>query len=223
MNNNGNNKELADNKKENYKEKAYRIIKDKIIKCQVGPGDILDEKRLVEEIGASRTPIREALNKIEQENLIRIIPKRGIFVSEITPKDVNDLFQVREEIDPFTTRIATPLLPESELLKFRELFTNLEKLPDMEVFDIDNRFHSFIIAECNNRYLSQMMDSIYAQNQRIRVLSAKLNNRLNTSKYEHLSIIAHLLDRDADGAAEEMKKHVISSREASYKFLMTFK
>lgn len=216
-------KENVAEKKPNFKEKAYRIIKDKIIKCEFAPGDILDEKQLVKEIGASRTPIREALNKIEQENLIRIIPKRGVFVCEITPKDLTDLFQVREQIGPFVTRLATPHLPEEELLKYRKLFTEMDKLENLEVFELDNKFHHFIVSGCKNKYFMQLMENIYVQNQRIRILSARMNNRLNISASEHLNIIECLLKRDADGAAEEMRKHVIRARDTAYQVLLAYR
>ena len=91
---------IMSEKKDSLKERAYRIIKDKIIRCEYMPGDFLNEKSLIEEIGASRTPIREALNKIEQENLVKIIPKRGVVVSEITMKDISEIFQVRECVSP---------------------------------------------------------------------------------------------------------------------------
>lgn len=66
------------------KDKAYAIIKDKIINCEYLPGEVLSESRLLEEIKSSRTPIREALNKLEQEKLVCIMPKRGILVNEVT-------------------------------------------------------------------------------------------------------------------------------------------
>ncbi len=215
--NNKNNK-----KKMNLKEKAYTIIKNKIIMCEFAPGEILDEKQLVEELGVSRTPIREALNKIEQENLIKIIPKRGVFVSQITPKTVSDLYQLREQIDPYATKLATPNLDEEKILEFQEFFSNMDEYDYMEAIEMDNKFHSLIIETCNNIYLTRLMDSIYAENQRIRILSAK-NSRLKVSAKEHLNIISYMLKRDAEGAMEEMRKHVVSSKETAKKFLFTYR
>lgn len=209
-------------KNDTLKEKAYKIIKDKIARCELAPGEILNEKSLIEEIGASRTPIREALSRIEQENLVRIIPKRGVFVSEITMKDISEIYQVREELDPFITKLATPYVPEKELLRYQQLFSQIDSLKYSESIEIDDQFHSLILMSCNNSYLIQMMNNIYVQNQRIRVLSARLNNRIKVSANEHLDIISNLLKRDADKAAEAMRKHIVSSKNVAFQIIQVF-
>ena len=87
--------------KENLKEKAYAIIKNKIICCEYRPGQFLNEQELRESVGASRTPIREALNKLEQEGLLEILPKRGVLVRDITLQEVNAIFEIRCMIEPY--------------------------------------------------------------------------------------------------------------------------
>lgn len=207
-------------KNHTLKEKAYRIIKAKIARCELAPGEVLNEKALIEEIGASRTPIREALSRIEQENLVRIIPKRGVFIQEITMTDISEIYQIREVLDPFITELATPNVPENELLKYQQLFSQVADLDYLESVEIDDKFHNFILKSCNNSYLVQMMNNIYVQNQRIRVLSARLNNRVNVSANEHLDIISKLLLRDANKAAEAMRIHIINSKKAAFETML---
>ena len=82
------------------KDKAYEMIREKIVNCELAPGSVLNESELIEEIGASRTPIREALNKLEQENLVTIIPKKCIIVRGITIDDIAEVFDARAVIEP---------------------------------------------------------------------------------------------------------------------------
>lgn len=77
---------------ESLKSKAYEIIKKRIVCCEYAPGDILDEKALIDEFGVSRTPIREALNVLAEEGMVDIMPRRAILVSHISTKDVSNLY-----------------------------------------------------------------------------------------------------------------------------------
>lgn len=201
----------------NLKERAYKVIKDKIINCELSPGELLNEKSLVDEIGTSRTPIREALNRLEQENLIRIIPRRGVFVSDISLKDIMDIYQVRENIDPFVTRLATLAAPHEKLLYYKNQFENLDSNNFWNSIILDREFHYFIAESCNNNYLLQMIENIYAQVQRIRILSSRLPQRIIDSNREHLAIISFMLKGSENEAAKAMEDHILSSRDAAFK------
>jgi len=201
----------------NLKERAYKVIREKIINCELAPGELLNEKALISEIGTSRTPIREALNRLEQENLIRIIPRRGVFVSDISLKDIMDIYQVRENIDPFVVQLATPLAPEERLLYYKKQFENLDLNDFWHSIAIDREFHYFIAKSCNNKYLLQMLENIYAQSQRIRILSSRLPKRIQDSTNEHLNIISYMVQRNELKAAEAMKIHILNSRDAAFK------
>lgn len=157
----------------NLKERAYKIIKDKIINCELPPGDLLIEKSLVDEIGTSRTPIREALNRLEQENLIKIIPRRGVFVSGISLKDISDIYEVRGNLDPFVARLATPRVCQEKLLLYKNQFENINPNDYWSSITLDGEFHRFISESCGNKYLLQMIENIYAQSHRIRILCSK--------------------------------------------------
>lgn len=87
------------------RDKAYEMIKEMIINCQLTPGEPISETELMKVVGSSRTPIREALNKLEHENLVTIYPKRGIFVTGITIKDVIDIYTIREVVEPLAAKL----------------------------------------------------------------------------------------------------------------------
>ncbi|KYZ75995.1 hypothetical protein AXX12_06020 [Anaerosporomusa subterranea] len=203
--------------KESLKERAYRIIHKNIISCTWPPGSLLNEKELASTVAVSRTPVREALNRLEQENLVRIVSQRGVFVSEITVKTINDVYQVREILEPFIVRLVTPIIDVEELARFDQLFESCLTSDYDQLTSLDDEFHQMIIAACDNSYLIQMMNNIYAQNERIRILSTRLPCRMEETIAEHREIIAAMMIRDADKAAQAMQIHIAKSRYAAFR------
>lgn len=201
----------------NLKEKAYRIIKDKIADCEYAPGEILNEESLKIEIQASRTPIREALNRLEQEKLIKIVAKKGVFVADITLKNIIDIFQVRELVDPYITAIATPLISEERLLYYKDAHLNSNINDYRSYIKLDSEFHNLIARACNNSYLMQLSENIYVQNQRVRILSTMLPKRIEESRDEHIDIISCMLERNPQKAAESMSRHLAKSKDTAFK------
>lgn len=200
------------------KERAYRIIRENIINLRFLPGSMLNEKDLVAQVGASRTPIREALSRLEQEQLVVILPQRGSFVAEITAKTINDVYQVREMLEPELVRLVMPVIVEESLLAFRKRFVTSADDDYDAATTADNDFHNFVLRSCNNDYLLQMMGTLYAQNERIRILMIRAPLRLQASAYEHLAIIDAMLDRDAGRAVEAMRVHMANARRSAINF-----
>lgn len=193
-------------KKETLKDKAYKYIKSKIINCEYAPGDFLDEKTLIKEINSSRTPIREALNKIEQENLIKIIPKKGVFVTEISLKNIYDVYQARNLIEPTTIIIYGNNYDKSKLIEFKSSFQK-ENLKSNDFYKIDDRFHEYIVNISKNSYIINLMNDIRVQNQRIRIITGKSHD-FNNSVNEHIEIIDSILNKNYAEAEQLMKKHI---------------
>jgi DNA-binding GntR family transcriptional regulator len=207
-------------KKENLKEKAYRIIKSKIINCEYPPESFLNEAELLKEIGASRTPIREALNKLEQENLIRIIPKKGVIVGVIAISEINDVYQIRELVEPYIIRTWSDKLNIKTLTAFKEKLMNMaDSLSEKERYAMDDSLHRCIISVCENKYLKQLMEKSYDQNHRIRIISGKLRSRLERSNDEHINILNLLIARNIEGAAQAMSAHLESAKKAAVESL----
>lgn len=201
------------------KDKAYRIIKDKIIRCEYLPGQVLVESEIIEAVGASRTPIREALNKLEQERLVRIVAKRGVFVSEITVATVHDVYDVRELVEPYFVEKYGYLVPRDKieflLADFEQMEPeNVESID--QVYALDNDLHQLLASYSSNIYLQIMMEQMYGQNDRIRVLSGRdSKNRLRASQKEHRQILEALWQQDYAGAALAMRTHLQVAREAA--------
>ena len=199
------------------KQKAYEYIKEKIVKCEWMPEEDISEDMLVNEMGVSRTPIREALQRLENEKLVNIYPRKGVFVSSISVGIINSVFQVREIVEPQVLGKVIDRLPEEWLLNMRKRF--LQSLSGAEGawhnINIDREFHSYIIKSSNNVYLIQLMESIFAQDERIRILSWKFVKKADVTNGEHLEIIDALLERDISKAEACMRNHIVNARNSA--------
>ena len=98
--------------KETLKGHAYFYIKNKIINCEYQPGMLLNEEMLKDEVKASRTPIRDAISRLEQENLVKILPKKGILVSELSIREINSIYESRMMVEPYVIQNYANRIPE---------------------------------------------------------------------------------------------------------------
>lgn len=200
----------------NAKEFAYETIKRKIMECEYMPGDVLSENEIKNQISVGRTPIREALNKLENENLVRIFPKRGIFVSNITVKDVLNIYDIREVLEVYAVELASANLTEDQLLPYLTFYQSQTGGEGQSNEEMDKKFHTLIYDGADNNYLCTILKSLYDQNTRIRRLSnIKVNNRRRDTGSEHLRIIEAILAGDTAKAKQHMKKHVQTGRKVA--------
>ena len=199
----------------NLKIKAYNYIKNKIISGVYPPNRKVEESEISNELNFSRTPIREAINTLKDEGWITIIPRKGIFVSEISLKDINDIFQVRETIEPIILRLAFENLNTQELDEFEKVFKKYEKSKEINsvmLDEKDNDFHNFILNASRNKFLINMMSNVYEHNQRLRNISKQKMEKRKEAIQEHLEIIRAIKDKDIEKALENLSFHIIESR-----------
>ena len=181
------------------KNHTYCILKERLVNCIYPPGTLLNEAQLAADLGASRTPVREAISRLEMEGFVKIMPKKGIYVTDISLNDVLQIFQTRIEIEPIAVRLAAPHLPREELLAFCGKFKG--EAPDIQNgFRLDTAMHLFIIEHCGNRYIIDMMHRIFDENTRV-IISSKQNQvQIHDARLEHLDILNSLLDKDTERA-----------------------
>ncbi len=201
--------------KQSYKDIAYEIIKEKIVSCELLPGDIVDKNVLMKEIGVGLTPVREAINKLEQDDLVVIMPRRGVVVSNVSINDISCIYSVRELVEPYMAREAVPNMKEEDLKWFMKQFQSYVEKDMVEQTNLDSKFHLYIAGNTRNKYLVKMMDNIYLQNQRIRILTSKVPQRLRDSSQEHIEIIEMFLKKDAAGVERAMRNHIASAKIAA--------
>lgn len=185
-----------------------------MINCELAPGSLLNEAQLAADLGYSRTPVREALNRIENEGFIRILPKKGIYITDVTFNDVIQIFQTRLEIEPIALRMAAPFLPEKELQYFKESFSG-EESDVMCGFRLDTAMHLFIIEHCGNRFIIDMMHQVFDQNMRVIISSNQNKTKIHDARKEHLEILDLLINKKVDVAQAAMYEHVESCKKAA--------
>ncbi|MFR5600919.1 MAG: GntR family transcriptional regulator [Lachnospiraceae bacterium] len=207
----------------NLKNKAYQIIKERIISCVYMPNTFLNENTLMEEIDASRTPIREALNKLEQEGFVQIIPKKGVMVTGLTLVEINHTFEARILLEPF---ILSNYMDRIDRAALQQMQTETEALiasePDPAGFcRLDDLLHRQINLACPNKFFNDMLDHIYDQNQRIRLFSGRnIWERHVEAAKEHLELIRYILNGQREEAVAAVTLHLIKSKEAAIKSLI---
>ena len=206
--------------KTNLKTLAYTAIRHKIITCEYAPGTFLNEERLTEELRLSRTPVRDALSRLEQEGLIEIRPKRGIMVTPLSVNDINMIFEMRTLYEPYI------LLPEKRLIELNDIF--LHTKPDSEYFqnndyfyELDSEFHLMVVNACPNTYIRHSYSLIWAQNQRFRNLTGNVSaSRLTATFQEHLDITGPCLRKNWKEAADKMAYHLEQSKKSSFDYVL---
>ncbi|MDY3059859.1 MAG: GntR family transcriptional regulator [Fusobacterium sp.] len=199
------------------KEKVYEILKEMIISGTLKYNERIEEDLLATSLKVSRTPVREAINKLEQNGWINIIPRRGIFVSNISLKAINDIFKVRLNVEPLILKMGFDNIPLNECEKFKNHFKsflnkNLNK-EDAQILDkLDNDLHFLILKNCNNNFLEKMMENVYEHNMRLRNQSIQSNERRLKATKEHIDLIDALLEKNLDKAIELIKDHNIKAQ-----------
>lgn len=209
--------------KVNLKDRAYSIIKNKIIHCEYKPGEFLVESELMDVVGASRTPIREALNKLEQEGYIDILPKKGVMVRNITIAELNEIYEVRFLVEPYIIRTYGNLIPKNLVLELKESL-NQAGTDAESSYHKDEELHSMLMKISQNTYLMDILNRLYAQNHRLRILSGNLLSYRNAETIiEHELILDALLEKDYEKAAQAMMNHLQNSKDASMNIMINSK
>lgn len=213
-------KELETQGRLSLKLQAYNYLKDKILRCEYAPNDMLNEQKLCEEMGnISRTPMRDALGRLEQEGLVAILPKKGLMVSGITAADVRSIFEVRLLVEPYALRCYGRDLSRKELLSFRDLMLHPERIEDFyqmgDAFcEADDAFHALLVSGLPNKYLRTAHEGITWQNTRFRIMTGKVGMlRKPETCAEHLQVLDAALEGDWNAAADAMEKHLTLAQE----------
>jgi DNA-binding GntR family transcriptional regulator len=196
---------------------AYETIKKKIIQCEYPPYALLNETLITEELKVSRTPIRDALGRLEQEQLIKILPKKGIQISGITGEKIQQIFEIRLILEPYIFKKFGKTIEDSVFQGFRDFFSlNTKDTTADKANQKDNEFHWAIINASNNPYVIQSYGLSFSQNMRVRILSSILGkDRIEISQKEHLLVSKFCCEKNWTQAVAALKTHILSSRETA--------
>jgi DNA-binding GntR family transcriptional regulator len=203
---------------------VYSILKSDILELRVSPGSQLHVEKLSERLGISRTPIREALLKLENLGLVQVCPRVGFFVADITESDMVELFEIRDWLESRATGKVASLLTKEEIVYLDNLMDATEqsviKNDDVMFLKLEEEFHDFIIQRCGNRHLLEVIESMYNLIHRERMLSVSSRENVELTLVEHRRIVAAFHERDCQNASSMMSAHI---RSAGFRLCMQLK
>lgn len=196
---------------------AYQRIKEKIFSGELKPLADISEEALQEELGISRTPIREALQMLENEKFVYIYPRKGMIVAGITPDLINHIYEVRESIEPFVAKAVCGKIPEAWLLKMKEQFTNepLMATPEERKIyfaNLDGELHHRIIYTHDNSFIHNIWNNVMDHTRRIMIHTSTINEKYNVSILEHIAILDAFLEKEEERVENLLREHIINAR-----------
>ena len=199
------------------REIVYEELKRRIVTGEIPPGERMMEIQLSEDLGVSRTPVREAIHKLEKEGLVLIEPRRGARSSIISMQDIIDVLAVRQDLEGLAAEMAAAKISAEEIEKLDALTRKYDeaiKAGDTEkVIAFDEDFHKAIVAVAGNRTLETFVLSIQELVKRFRYIYYDNFNRYKNMPGEHQRIIAALESGDGARARETANEHVATLKE----------
>lgn len=200
----------------NLRDKAYQSIKDKILSGDIVPNTFLNEAQLIRELDVSRTPIREALSRLEQEGLVKVLPKKGVLVRALTVSEISQGFEARMLLEPYIIETYMKFIDRKELQLIKRKSQGFVGAPPdaAEFAALDDHLHRLIADACPNSFIRDTLNKVFDQNIRIRVFSERdLYERHIEAAREHITLIDFILKNDAVKAKEAMQYHLTTSRD----------
>jgi DNA-binding GntR family transcriptional regulator len=194
-------------------QQAYLKLKDKIITLQLAPGSILNEAQLLDELGLGRTPVREALQRLEREQLVRIVARRGIFVADIDLGDLQRLFEMRVPLEGLAVQLAAERGTTAHWQAMQEL---LQRAHDHEDDDreallaIDHGCHALFWAAADNQFLHDTLKILYDWSLRLWHYALPQVVDLRKAVLEHQEMLDALQRTQSDLAVRQMQFHIRS-------------
>lgn len=200
---------------ESYKplrELVLDAIREAIINGTLKPRERLMEIQLAEELGVSRTPVREALRKLELEGFIVMVPRKGAYVADISFKDIADVFEIRAALEALAAGLAAERITDEELEEMERLVAEKAEAianQDMEkLIKVDTMFHEAIYKASRNQRLTSIISNLREQIQRYRTTSLAYPGRMQRSLEEHRSIVEAIQSRDSQIAQQVAREHI---------------
>jgi DNA-binding GntR family transcriptional regulator len=192
-------------------DKAYQLIRHKIITLELPPLSAIDEQALMEDLQLGRTPIREALQRLAAEDLVLLAPRRGMFVSDIGITDLQKVFELRLVLESFCARLAAQRVTESQLAAMQSLVRELEKAGDQDgkaLMAIDEQFHELLYQAADNELLADTLRRLHAQSFRIWHLVLDRLGSVRGAMEQHIAITGALEAGDGALAETLVQEHI---------------
>ena len=199
-----------------YEEVAEQL-RQRIFRRELEPGSWIDELKIAEEFGISRTPLREALKVLAAEGLVTMKVRRGAYVTEMSEKDLRDVYHLLSLLESDAAGVVAERATDAQLKTLQDLHAELEAaVADREkFFAINERFHMHLLEMADNRWRSQMVADLRKVMKLNRHNSLFKQGRIEDSLNEHRAILAAMVARDAQKTVKAMQAHFAQGLEAA--------
>ena len=196
--------------------RVFQKIREDILTGVYKEHDELREVSIGEELGVSRTPVREALRQLELEGLVTIVPNKGAYVTGITPQDVHDIYKIRSLLEGLCARWATEHITGRQIEELEEIillseFHLRKKSAEQaeQVSELDGKFHKVLYEASNSRILEHVLSDFHKYVQMARMMSVGAKDRAERSIEEHRDILKAIKDKDPDKAEWLANQHIM--------------
>jgi DNA-binding GntR family transcriptional regulator len=198
-------------------EEVAELLRQRIFKRELEPGTWIDELKLAEEYGISRTPLREALKVLAAEGLITMKVRRGAYVTEVSEQDLRDVYHLLSLLESDAAGVVASVATEAQIKELQTLHQQLEKATAHtdKFFEINERFHMRLLEIANNRWRNQMVADLRKVMKLNRHNSLLKSGRIKESLAEHRSIMEALVARDGEATAQRVRAHFANGLEAA--------
>ena len=191
-------------------------LREAILNGHFEPGEKLDQDLIAEELGTSRTPVREALKRLESEGFIKVRPHYGAFIAEVSRQDIREIYEIRKLLESEVVRQVTPVIPEPVLDELERSLAETQALFDAgdsaKHFESDVFFHETIISFSENHLLKEMLDGLTNRISMVRRFAQlQPGYHMTESFKEHRAILQAMRQRDPEQVAELMRNHLEQS------------
>jgi DNA-binding GntR family transcriptional regulator len=194
-------------------DKAYQLIRHKIITLELPPLTSIDEQALMEDLQLGRTPIREALQRLAAEDLVFFAPRRGIFVSEISITDLQKIFEARMVLEGFCARLAAQRATAEQLARMEEIVGELDHVEGdgdqaRALMAVDEAFHEWLYDAADNKFVSDTLRRLHALSFRLWHLVLDRLGSVREAMEQHVEIANAVKARDGARAEALIRRHI---------------
>lgn len=208
-------------KLDNYKplrEMVFESLREAINLGRLRPGERLMEIQLAEEMGVSRTPVREAIRKLELEGFVAMVPRKGAYVAGISVKDIVDVFEIRSSLEALAAGLAAERITDEEMELLERSLVKVSEFSTDEnikaIVDGDINFHDIIYKASRNHRLVQIINHLQEQIHRFRMTSLSQPGRTKIALEEHKSIVEAISDRNVELAQQLAREHIENAEQS---------
>ncbi len=199
---------MAKLQREKLGDQIYAVLKKMIANYRFQPGARLNIESIARELEVSRTPVWEAVRRLEQEGLVENIPNRGVFMSSLTAEQALDLYAVREVLEGMAARLAAPRIDDSSLEKMAKFILRqrevIEKQDILAYSKLDFEFHATVYDACGNEWLKELLETI---KNKMRPLTLHMQPDFSKLIDQHAELVWALRGRDPEKAEEAFRRH----------------